>query len=77
MLTACAPEQGSLPTHQQIVAKRSELTMHQARQFCQDQGGKLEFWGEKKDEEFCIMPQGYGCEPMAFAKGECGGQTEF
>lgn len=77
MLTGCAqdPQTNVLPTHQEVVDRRDDWTMSQAHEYCRKRGGSIEQW--EGSESFCIMPQGYGCEPMAFVKGDCGSSTDF
>ena len=72
LLTACnkKPEAGAIPTVEELIARRDNITQHEAEVYCQENNGKLEKWGNGKT--YCIFTNGYGCDPMEYAKGICG-----
>ncbi|NMB57287.1 DUF333 domain-containing protein [Candidatus Beckwithbacteria bacterium] len=72
LFTACAvePEAGAIPTVEEVLQKRENVTEHEAEVFCRDKGGKIETWQD--GSVYCIMPQGYGCDPIEFYRGICG-----
>lgn len=78
ILTGCMvaePESGVIPTHEEIVKRQEvEVTPHRVEQYCYDNGGKYEDWDnhDGTSTTYCILPEGYGCDPVEYYKGNCG-----
>ncbi len=74
LLTACDPDPNAIPTHEEVVQRKLDVTPHRVKQFCYDKGGHYEVWdkGKINEKEFCILPEGYGCDPVDFYQGNCG-----
>jgi len=78
LLVSCisrSPQASALPTHQQVAMRYENPTPSQLLNYCNQKGGKYEIWTDKEDGSkhiFCMLPQGYGCDPEQFFKGSCG-----
>ena len=64
------PEESAIPSVEEVIARRDNVTEHEAEIFCQEKGAKIEIW--KNGKKYCIFPEGYGCEPINFFNGACG-----
>lgn len=76
-LTSCIaqnPREGTLPTPQELVAQRKNVSEAEILAYCQSHGGHYEDWDnhDQTSSTYCILPQGYGCEPELFYNGSCG-----
>jgi len=77
VLSGCiakTPEQSQLPTHQQVAMRYENPSSQQLLDFCTAKGGKYEIWTDDDGTQntFCMLPEGYGCDPEQFFKGSCG-----
>ncbi len=76
LLSGCAqtPQPGQVPTVEEVIARRKTPTSEEAQQFCLSKGGHFEQWKNEDGTSttYCIMPEGYGCDPILFAQGLCG-----
>ena len=72
-LPACQPDQGAIPTHEEVAYRYENPTSSQLLAHCQKKGGHYEDWknADGSFTTYCILPQGYGCDPKAFFQGTC------
>ena len=75
LLSSCIqdPESGAIPTVEEVAARKNLPTVPQAEKYCYDQGGHYEDWTDEDGSvnTFCILPEGYGCDPVKFYIGSC------
>ena len=71
---AKTPDQSTLPSYQQVAMRYENPTPKQLLDFCNKKGGKYEVWTDDDGTQntFCMLPEGYGCDPEQFFKGSCG-----
>ena len=74
LISGCKPKPGVIPTQQEVINRKVEVTYQQAKDFCYKNGGRLEDWKERdgSSKTYCILKEGYGCDPVEYAKGACG-----